>query len=187
MTNANQVTRDMNVTTIEAMRRLGVTYEGNHYLFKGERYDDFDKVMVLAYSTYDKNSVVVEAVRVDKADEHSARAKAVRVATVPFLPPDARYKLIDVVSFQSTLGTGFFNEFGSDWSNIFGTEAKSMNAKMTKSQEKVKDVLKTLAYRLGANAVIGVDFDFSTNTRDATTVAATGTAVFIENIDEVFM
>ena len=44
-----------------------------------------------------------------------------------------------------------------------------------------------MAYDRGANAVIGVDFDFSTNSLDATTVAVQGTVVYIENIGEVFI
>jgi uncharacterized protein YbjQ (UPF0145 family) len=91
------------------------------------------------------------------------------------------------VNFQSTLGTGLFSEFGSDISNIFGTEAGMLNSKMDASLKKCKNAMRAMAYELGANAVIGVNFDFSTNSKDATTVAAQGTAVFIENLDEVFL
>jgi uncharacterized protein YbjQ (UPF0145 family) len=113
-------------------------------------------------------------------------ASKIPIVSVDVLPPNAKYLLIDMISFQSTLGTGLFSEFGSEFSNIFGTEAKMMNAKIETSIGKCKDAMRVLAHQIGANAVIGADFDFSTNTRDATTVAAQGTAVFIENIDEVF-
>jgi len=108
------------------------------------------------------------------------------IVSVDVLPPNARYWLIDMISIQSTLGTGFFSEIGSDISNFFGTEAKMMNSKIERSIGKCKDAMRALAHQIGANAVIGADFDFSTNTKDATTVAAQGTAVFIDNIDEVF-
>lgn len=116
----------------------------------------------------------------------SAALLKMPVVSVDTLPPGTRYKLIDLVSFQSTLGTGLFSEFGSDISNILGTEAKMLNSKMGQSVSKCKDAIKALAYRAGGNAVIGVNFQFSTNTRDATTVAVQGTAVFVENVDEVF-
>lgn len=108
------------------------------------------------------------------------------VVSVDVLPPNAKYQLIDMISFQSTLGTGFFSEFGSDISNIFGTEARMMNKKIGTSIDKCKQSLRMMAYQLGANAVIGTDFDLSTNTRDATTVAAQGTAIYVVNIEEVF-
>ena len=112
--------------------------------------------------------------------------KNMPVVTVAVLPGNARYRLIDMVSFQSTLGTGLFSEFGSTFSNIFGTESRMINSKVAGSLEKCKEVMRQLSYEMGGNAVIGVDFDLSTNTKDATTIAAQGTAVFVENIDEIF-
>jgi uncharacterized protein YbjQ (UPF0145 family) len=119
--------------------------------------------------------------------EEMAEISKVQVVSIPILPPNANYKLIKIVGFQSTLGTGFFSEFGSDISNIFGTEVNMMNNKMSLSRDKCIDAMKRLAWECGGNAVIDVSFEFTTNTRDATTVAASGTAVFIENISEIFM
>jgi len=120
------------------------------------------------------------------ARQRQALIDKIPVVSVDVLPPNAKYQLIDMISFQSTLGTGFFSEFGSDISNIFGTEAKMMNKKIGTSIDKCKQSLRVMAYQLGANAVIGTDFDLSTNTRDATTVAAQGTAIYVDNIEEVF-
>lgn len=108
------------------------------------------------------------------------------VVSIDVLPPGARYKLIGLVNFQSTLGTGAFAEIGSSLSNVLGTEARMLNDKMSTSVEKCKQAIKALAFQAGGNAVIGVDFQFSTNSRDATTVAVQGTAVFVENPEEVF-
>ena len=49
------------------------------------------------------------------------------MARDPVAGANARYKFIDLVSFQSTLGTGLFAEIGSGLSNIFGTEANMMH------------------------------------------------------------
>jgi uncharacterized protein YbjQ (UPF0145 family) len=114
-------------------------------------------------------------------------ASTIPVVSVSVLPPNARYQLIDTITFLSTLGTGIFSEFGSDLSNIFGTETTMMNKKIEKSISKCKDQLRLLAHELGANAVIGVEFNFSTNSRDATTVAAHGTAILVQNLDAVFL
>ena len=114
------------------------------------------------------------------------KTKHIPVVSVEFLPSVARYKLIDLICFQSTLGTGLFSEIGSDVSNIFGTEANMLNKKMARSVERCKAGLRVLAFQAGANSVIGSSFVFTTNSKDATTVAAQGTAVFIDNLDEVF-
>ncbi len=120
------------------------------------------------------------------ARQRQAIIEKIPVVSVDVLPSNAKYQLIDMISFQSTLGTGFFSEFGSDISNIFGTEAKMMNKKIGTSIDKCKQSLRMMAYQIGANAVIGTDFDLSTNARDATTVAAQGTAIYVENIEDVF-
>ena len=108
------------------------------------------------------------------------------VVTVSTLPNNARYFLIGAVNFQSTLGTGFFNEVGSVVSNVLGTESAGLNSKVAESLVKCKQALKQQSYAIGGNAVIGVTFDISVNSRDAATVTTQGTAIFVENIDEVF-
>jgi uncharacterized protein YbjQ (UPF0145 family) len=111
---------------------------------------------------------------------------AIPVVSVETLPASARYRLVGLVTHHSTLGTGLISELSSELSNILGGEAHVLNSKMATSLDLVKRSLQASAFRLGANAVIGVAFQFTTNTRDATTVAAQGTAVSIENLSDVF-
>jgi uncharacterized protein YbjQ (UPF0145 family) len=108
------------------------------------------------------------------------------IVTVSVLPINARYFLIGAVNFQSTLGTGLFNEVGSIVSNVLGTEAAGLNSKVVESLGKCMHALKQQSYAIGGNAVIGLTFDISVNSRDAATVTTQGTAIFVENIDEVF-
>jgi uncharacterized protein YbjQ (UPF0145 family) len=124
---------------------------------------------------------------IDRLNSQELEISKIHVVSISTLPSDAKYKLIKIVGFQSTLGTGFFSEFGSDISNIFGTEVNMMNKKMSVSRDKCIEAMKRLAWECGGNAVIDASFEFTTNTRDATTVAASGTAVFIENISEIFI
>ena len=124
--------------------------------------------------------------KVKAREEFELKARIIPVVTVDALPQHADYRLIEILSFQSTLGTGLFSEIGSEISNYLGTEAGMFNTKMQRSVEKCKDQLRLLALEVGANAVIGADFSFSTNSRDATTVAVQGTAVYINNLTEVF-
>ena len=119
--------------------------------------------------------------------EVQAKIAKLPVVSIETLPPIAKYKLVDMVSYQSTLGTGLISELSSDVSNITGGEAHALNNKMSVSVEKCKQAMRLTAFKMGANAVIGTAFQVSSNTRDATTVAAQGTAVFIENLSDVFL
>jgi uncharacterized protein YbjQ (UPF0145 family) len=166
------------------MKALGIVYvDGAYKLKSGQMVKGYEEAKKIAFMDIEGAAYISSE---EVFNEHQARIAIIPVVSVDVLPPNAKYQMIDMISFQSTLGTGFFSEFGSDISNIFGTEAKMMNKKIGTSIEKCKHALRFMAYQLGANAVIGTDFDLSTNTRDATTVAAQGTAIYVENIDEVF-
>jgi uncharacterized protein YbjQ (UPF0145 family) len=135
-----------------------------------------------------QNALLIAKSRVDQSGiSLPEEVRRIPVVSIAVLPIVAEYKLVEMVSFQSTLGTGFFSEFGSDISNILGTEANMFNEKMEKSMNKCLDVMRILAHSKGANAVIGAAFQFTSNTRDAMTVAGQGTAVVIKNIEEVFV
>ena len=123
----------------------------------------------------------------DLPAEIQQQVLAIPVVSVETLPASARYRLVGLVTHHSTLGTGLIAELSSDVSNVLGGEAHVLNSKMSTSIGRVTRSLQTSAFRLGANAVIGVAFQFTTNTRDATTVAAQGTAVSIENLTDVFV
>lgn len=93
------------------------------------------------------------------------------------------YKIIEykkVISGSTVLGTGFLSEFNAGVSDFFGIKADSFADKLEDAKEYAYDTMLSKAIAAGANAIIGVDFDYITFQNNMIGVVANGTAVVIE-------
>ncbi|GAB3518465.1 YbjQ family protein [Emticicia fontis] len=97
------------------------------------------------------------------------------------------YDVLEIVTGQSTMGTGFVSELSSGWNDLFGLESRTMNSKISAGEDNCMKMLRAKAIGLGGNAVIGIDIDYAEvgSLRGMIMVCATGTAVRVKNL-EVF-
>ena len=92
------------------------------------------------------------------------------------------YQIVDykgIVSGDIVLGTGFISEFAASWSDAFGTTSNTFAGKMKTAKQKALKQLMANAMITGANAVIGIDFDYTMFGNNMLGVSANGTAVII--------
>ena len=92
------------------------------------------------------------------------------------------YQIVDykgIVSGDIVLGTGFISEFAATWSDAFGTTSNTFAGKMKTAKQKALKQLMANAMITGANAVIGIDFDYTMFSNNMLGVSANGTAVVI--------
>lgn len=92
------------------------------------------------------------------------------------------YQIVDykgIVSGDIVLGTGFISEFAASWSDAFGTTSNTFAGKMKTAKQKALKQLMANAMITGANAVIGIDFDYTMFSNNMLGVSANGTAVVI--------
>ena len=92
------------------------------------------------------------------------------------------YQIVDykgIVSGDIVLGTGFISEFAACWSDAFGTTSNTFAGKMKTAKQKALKQLMANAMITGANAVIGIDFDYTMFSNNMLGVSANGTAVVI--------
>lgn len=90
---------------------------------------------------------------------------------------------ISVISGDTILGTGLVTESALDVINLTGSSSKSVAQKMKVAKKRAYNELIQIARDLGANALIGVDFDYVTLSSNTIGVSANGTAVTIEKIN----
>lgn len=92
---------------------------------------------------------------------------------------------LDVIFDEMLVGLGFGKSIMSGLDNIFsalvGSEATEMVEKLNKVKEQLRDRVIGKAKRLGANALIGIDFE-SSKLGDLIMVSMTATAVKIDKI-----
>lgn len=93
------------------------------------------------------------------------------------------YKITKYIGFYSgecALGTGFLSSLNAGFADFLGTNSSVYEEKMSKAKYAAISELKKLALEHGANAIIGIDVDYTIFSADIMGVIANGTAVKIE-------
>lgn len=90
----------------------------------------------------------------------------------------------DIVTGETVLGTGIISEFSAQIGDFLGTNALGYEGKLEKGKNYCLQIIKHKAISLGANAIIGIDFDIMTIGNNMIVVSANGTAVTIEKNEE---
>lgn len=104
-------------------------------------------------------------------------AERILVTTTPGLEGYRITRYIEVVSAETILGTGFFSEVAAWAADLFGAESGALARKMDSARASSLRKLRENALKLGADAVIGTSFAYSSNSRSMVSVVVTGTAV----------
>lgn len=85
-------------------------------------------------------------------------------------------------SGECALGTGFLSSFGAGLADILGSNSTMYEGKLSRAKSMAISDLQSKAINCGANAIIGLDVDYTTFTADIMGVIANGTAVKVERI-----
>lgn len=95
------------------------------------------------------------------------------------------YVITDYLGFctgECVLGTGFLSALEAGISDLLGSNSNLYEGKLDSAKQSALDNLCSHAKHLGANAIIGIDIDYTTFSSDIIGVIANGTAVRIEPV-----
>lgn len=92
-------------------------------------------------------------------------------------------KYIKFISSESVLGMGFFKQIAASFSNLLGTQSAALSDKLKDAKSLVTDDLSKQAVDLGANAIIGIDLDYTVFGGELVGIVMSGTAVFVKKIE----
>lgn len=109
--------------------------------------------------------------------ETQGNAGRILVTTTPALEGYRITRYIEVISAQTVLGTGFFSELAAWAADLCGTESRALAWKTQTARESSLRKLRENALAVGADAVVGTSFAYSSNSRSMVSVTVTGTAV----------
>lgn len=87
-----------------------------------------------------------------------------------------------IVSGEVVLGTGFLSELSASINDFFGTASENFGEKMKQAKEIATSKMIDYSIAKGGNAIIGVDFDYTTFGNNMIAVSANGTSVTIEKV-----
>jgi uncharacterized protein YbjQ (UPF0145 family) len=114
-----------------------------------------------------------------KEEEIKIFANIVMVTT-PMLEKHTVKEYLGIVSAEVVLGTGFLSEFGAGLADMLGVRSDKFQSKLKQAKDAAMRELRTRAYELHANAILGVDLDYSVLSNNMLMVVANGTAVRVE-------
>ncbi|WP_051621309.1 heavy metal-binding domain-containing protein [Leeuwenhoekiella sp. MAR_2009_132] len=109
--------------------------------------------------------------------------KNIPILTIQNLPC-WKYRILQMVTGQSTTGTGALTEFTSSFTDFFGQQSSRHNAKLKAGEELCMAQIRHETYELGGNAIIGVDVDYSDagGGKGMLIVCMSGTAINVDLI-----
>ena len=91
-------------------------------------------------------------------------------------------KYIKFISSERVLGMGIFKGIAASFSNLLGIESAGLSDKLKSAKSLVIDDLSNQATDLGANAIIGVDLDYTLFGGELIGIIMNGTAVEIKKL-----
>lgn len=103
------------------------------------------------------------------------------VSTTPIIEGKPVRKYLGVVTGETVLGINMFKDIFAGVRDIIGGRSSTYERELLSAQQTAIDELVQRAQAMGANAVIGVNIDYTTigSSGSMLMVAATGTAVVL--------
>lgn len=111
--------------------------------------------------------------------------KSIILTTTPYIEGYKIIETIDIVSSECVFGLNVFKDFSTGLSDFFGGRSETAQKALKDAKSVCLNELRKEALSLNANAVIGVDLDyseFSGQGKSMLFLVANGTAVRIEKI-----
>ena len=104
-------------------------------------------------------------------------ADKIIVTTTPSVDGYHVRKYLGVESVEYVIGTGVFSELSSGIADFFGRRSSAFEQKLQTAKKNAMDGLKMLAAEQGANAIIGLDLDYSEFSGNRVVLIINGTLV----------
>ena len=135
-------------------------------------------------SLFTTNSMKVASERQKVIEEIESLISVIPVISIQS-PLNWDYDILDMVTGQSTTGTGVVSEFSSSFTNLFGAQSGRFNRKLRSGENMCFAQLRKQAIDLGGNAVIATDIDYSEvgGAKGMLMVCMAGTAIILKNTD----
>lgn len=89
---------------------------------------------------------------------------------------------LGIESVEIVIGTGVISEFTSAITDIFGERATAFERKLADAKQAALHRLQTIAFQKGANAVVGVDIDYTEFASNRIGVVVNGTLVNLQPV-----
>ncbi len=115
-----------------------------------------------------------------KAEEVRKAAEKVILTTTHSIEGHAIEEYLGIESVEYVIGTGVFSEISGGISDFFGARSRGFEKKLQVAKNQAMLALKILAVEKGANAVVGVDLDYTEFSGNRVGLILNGTLVKVD-------
>ena len=129
-----------------------------------------------------KNEILSEFFVVDeiKNPENNDFKNELLTTTTSYIEGYKIIKYMGICSGDSVLGTGAFSEVSSGISDFLGKSSSAFEEKLLAAKNDAMWKLRLNAVKLGANAIIGIEYNVTSIASNMIVASAIGTAVCVE-------
>jgi uncharacterized protein YbjQ (UPF0145 family) len=124
----------------------------------------------------------VRVVALAKAQELERLAERVILTTTHSVEGHVIQDYVGIESIEYVIGTGVFSEMTGNIADFFGARSKGFEKKLQVAKQQAMMALKMLAVQKGANAVVGVDIDYTEFSGNRVGLILNGTLVRTQRI-----
>jgi uncharacterized protein YbjQ (UPF0145 family) len=117
--------------------------------------------------------------------EIAKRVETVIVTTTPTLEGHRIVTYLGIESVEIVIGTGLFVELTGEIADFFGQRSKGFEGKLQNAKRVAFQAMKTLAVQQDANAVVGIDMDYTEFSGNRIGLIVNGTLVRTVPIQEL--
>jgi len=133
-------------------------------------------------------SNIADTFRKQKGDIETRLKQIIHFIPVMTSPAPVKweYEVLDMVTAQTTSGTGFATELSQSFNDFFGSGSNATNRKIARATNLCKADLRVQCVRLGGNALISTDIDFTeigTGNTNMLMVCMAGTAIRVTEME----
>jgi len=118
-----------------------------------------------------------EVIKRQRLKQLEQAADKIIVTTTPSVDGYHVRKYLGVESVEYVIGTGIFSELSSGIADFFGRRSSAFEQKLQTAKKNAMDGLKMIAAEQGANAIIGLDLDYSEFSGNRVVLIINGTLV----------
>ena len=162
----------------EERKSLGIGFDGDKFTFGALRYAVLDHALAYVKKTpLEVNAEAAEALEL----------ATISLSTFSTLPGNTGFSIISVVTAEFVFGMNVFRDLFAAIRDVVGGRSNASEKVLKDLKQTCLRELKEEAYKVGADAVLGVDLDyseFSGGGKSMLLPVASGTAVKIVDTEE---
>ncbi len=113
--------------------------------------------------------------------QEAEKLKGFILSTTPTIEGNTITSYLGIVGAQAVEGVNIFKDAFAGLRNVVGGRSAKLQETMESMRNSALDEMKMEAYKLGANAVVGIKIDFDEYSEGMLMLSISGTAVSIES------